>query len=73
MLLLVTSIFTLVDTLHAITFLGILSTLLVSAIALKQYDKGKKELSERTNVLGAKIVITTDLVLNLVFVVIAII
>jgi hypothetical protein len=67
------SSFTLVDTLHALTFVGIFATLLVSAIALKQYDNGMKERSEQTNRLGAKLVVSTYAFLNLVFVVLAII
>jgi hypothetical protein len=66
------SAFTLVDTLHALTFIGIFGTLLVSAIALKQHDKGYKELAERTNRRGAKIVIITYVVANLIFVGLAI-
>jgi hypothetical protein len=62
------SAFTLVDTLHALTFIGIFGTLLVSAIALKQYDNGNKELSERTNRRGAKIVISLYVISNLIFI-----
>ena len=67
------SSFSLVDTLHALTFIAIFGTLLVSAIALNQYDKGKKELSELTNRRGARIVITIYVVLNLVFITLAVI
>lgn len=66
------SSFTLVDTLHTLTFLAIFSTLVVSAIALKQYDKGNKEKSERVNSLGAKIVISLYVLLNAMFVGLAI-
>lgn len=65
--------FTLVDTLHALTFIAIFGTLLVSAIALKQYDAGKKELCEKTNRLGAKIIFTLYLFLNILFVTLAVI
>jgi len=65
------SVFTLVDTLHALTFIGIFGTLLVSAIALKQYDVGKKELSERTNRRGARIIVAAYILLNLLFLVLA--
>jgi hypothetical protein len=64
--------FTLVDTLHALTFIGIFATLLVSAIALKQYDSGRKELSEATNRHGFKIVVALYVFLNLVFVALAV-
>jgi hypothetical protein len=64
--------FTLVDTLHAITFIAIFATLLVSAIALKQYDAGNKEGAERTNRKGARLVIALYILFNLVFVGLAI-
>jgi hypothetical protein len=62
------SSFTLVDTLHALTFVAIFGTLLVSAIALRQYDKGQKELAERTNRRGARVVISLYVLANLFFV-----
>jgi hypothetical protein len=65
------SSFTLVDTLHAITFIAIFATLLVSAIALKQFDAGNKIGSEHTNRRGARIVIALYIVFNLIFVVLA--
>jgi len=67
------SSFSLVDTLHALTFIGIFGTLLVSAIALKQYDNGKKELCERTNIRGAKIVVAIYVILNIFFITLAVI
>lgn len=67
------SAFTLVDTLHALTFIGIFAILLVSAIALKQYDNGKKEMAEETNRKGARIIITIYAICNVVFVALAII
>lgn len=65
------SAFTLVDTLHALTFIAIFATLLVSAIALKQYDAGKKQQSEETNRRGARLVIFLYVVSNLAFLVLA--
>jgi hypothetical protein len=65
------SSFSLVDTLHALTFISIFGILLVSAIALRQYDNGKKELSEETSRRGAWIVVTGYAVANIVFVVLA--
>lgn len=62
------STFTLVDTLHALTFIGIFAILLVSAIALRQYDSGKKEIAERTNRRGARVVITAYVICNIIFV-----
>ncbi len=67
------STFTLVDTLHALTFIGIFGTLLVSAIALRQFDSGKKELAEQTNRRGFRIVVALYVVLNLVFITLAVI
>jgi len=64
--------FTLVDTLHALTFIGIFAILLVSAIALKQYDAGKKDLAVYTNKIGARIIIIIYAVLNIIFVSLAI-
>ncbi len=61
------SAFTLVDSLHALTFIGIFGILLVSAIALRQYDNGKKELSERTNRRGAIIIVTLYVIGNAIF------
>ncbi len=67
------SSFSLVDTLHALTFIAIFGTLLVSAIALKQYDNGNKELAERTNRRGARSVVAVYVFLNIVFVTLAVI
>jgi hypothetical protein len=67
------SAFSLVDTLHALTFIAIFGTLLVSAIALKQFDMGKKEMAERTNRRGARIVVAIYVVLNIVFITLAVI
>ncbi|MEJ0032334.1 MAG: hypothetical protein WDO15_19075 [Bacteroidota bacterium] len=65
------SSFTLVDTLHAITFIGIFAILLVSAVALRQYDNGKKEYAEFINRRGATLVITSYVVANVIFVTLA--
>jgi hypothetical protein len=62
------SVFTLVDTLHALTFIAIFGILLVSAVALKQFDRGYKEKAEHTNRRGAKIVVSLYVILNLLFV-----
>lgn len=65
--------FTLVDILHTITFLGILGTLLVSAYALKLYDKGKKEECLRVNKRGGIIVVTLYILANIFFIILALI
>jgi hypothetical protein len=66
------SSFTLVDSLHTITFLGIFATLVVSAIALQESDKGNKEAAERINKLGLKLVIGFYILFNLIMVVLAV-
>ncbi len=65
--------FTLVDTLHALTYLAIFATLLVSAIALRYHEKGKDDTSIRVNQIGSRIVIGTYLIANIIFVILAII
>lgn len=64
--------FTLVDTLHTVTFLGILGTLLVSAISLKYFDNGQVEKSIAANRIGSRIVIISYVVINLLLVGLAI-
>ncbi len=66
------SSFTLVDSLHTLTFLGIFSTLVVSAIALQAHDKGNKEAASRINKKGAKYVIGLYLAANVIMIVLAI-
>src|SRR5690349_2335670 len=65
------STFSLVDTLHTLTFLSILATLLVSALALKLYDSKKNEQSLRVNRIGSRIVISFYVVANIFFIIIA--
>ena len=67
-----TSDFTLVDTLHALTFLAIFMTLLISAFALKLNDKGKLDDMMRLNKRGQYTIISTYIVLNLFFIIKAI-
>jgi hypothetical protein len=67
-----TSSFTLVDTLHTITFLGIFSTLVVSAIALRKFDNGNKEAAIRFNHLGSRWVIGLYLAINAIIITLAI-
>ena len=63
--------FTLVDTLHSLTFVSILMTLVVSAIALKLYDKGKEPLALKVNSIGSRVVISVYLVANFIFIALA--
>mgnify|MGYP002078834033 CR=1 FL=1 len=65
--------FTLVDTLHALTYLAIFGCLLVSAIALKYNDRGEIDASYKVNSLGARLVIGTYVLANVLFVILAII
>lgn len=57
--------FTLVDTLHTITFLGILATLSVSAITLKYFDNGQFDKSATANRIGSRLVIGLYIAANL--------
>lgn len=63
--------FTLVDTLHAITFFTIFTILVVSAICLKLHDKEKLEASHRVNRLGFRMVAIIYVLLNLLLVALA--
>ena len=65
--------FTLVDTLHALTYLAIFACLLVSAIALKYNDENKIEMSHKVNSRGAKLVIGIYILANVLFVLLAIV
>jgi hypothetical protein len=67
-----TSSFTLVDSLHTLTFLAIFATLVVSAVALRQYDNGNKEASFRYNKIGSRYVVAIYVLANLILVGIAI-
>ena len=64
--------FTLVDSLHTLTFLAIFGTLVVSALALHRHDLGDKQHSVRYNRIGAKIVTISYLIANLVLITLAI-
>lgn len=67
-----TSAFTLVDTLHTLTFLGIFATLVVSAVALRKYDNGNKESAIRFNHAGTRWVIGLYVAANLIIIGLAI-
>lgn len=66
------SSFTLVDTLHALTYLAIFSTLLVSAIALRYHENGKIPESLKVNFVGSRIVIWGYLLTNMIAITLAI-
>jgi hypothetical protein len=65
------SSFSLVDTLHTITFMGIFATLVTSAIALHYHDRGKTQQSLKINKIGAWLVVSLYVVLNIGFITIA--
>lgn len=66
------SSFTLVDSLHTLTFLGIFATLVVSAIALKYHDNGDKEAAIKVNKKGSRLVIWLYVAANVIMVGLAI-
>ncbi len=65
------STFTLVDTLHTMTYFGIFATLVVSVVCLKLVDNNKKELSEKVNYWGARIIVLLYVLGNIVSITIA--
>ena len=64
--------FTLVDSLHAITFFTIFAILVVSATCLKMIDRAKGDLSIRINRIGAWVIGVAYLLANVILVGIAI-
>jgi hypothetical protein len=66
-----TTSFTLVDTLHALTFFAVFATLMVSSIALKLHDNNKTEKAIRISRRGATIVIISYVVLNIIAIALA--
>lgn len=66
------STFTLVDTLHALTFFAIFGILVVSAVCVKLYDNGKLDDCMAANRKGSRFVIIAYLATNVFFVVMAI-
>ena len=64
--------FTLVDTLHSLTFFAIFATLVVSALALRLYDLGRKEACMRVNKIGSLLVVFLYILFNMLFIWLAI-
>lgn len=64
--------FTLVDSLHTLTFFSIFATLVVSAICLKLHDRGRKEACIRVSKAGSKIVLFGYILANLILIALAI-
>jgi hypothetical protein len=63
--------FSLVDTLHSLTFFGIFGILTVSAIALKLHNQNKIKESRQVNKIGAIVVLTAYFATNAYFVAVA--
>lgn len=63
--------FTLVDTLHSMTFVSILMTLVVSAISLKLYDSKKEEMALQVNRIGSRVVVAVFVLANIIFIALA--
>ena len=68
-----TSAFTLVDTLHAITFFVIFFTIAINTFTLRMYNQDKIEAAKKINERGFYIVICGYIILNILFIGIAII
>lgn len=66
------STFTLVDSLHATTFLAIFATLFVSAMSLYYHDKGKGNISQKINYWGSRVVVIAYVVINVIFILFAV-
>jgi hypothetical protein len=62
------SSFTLVDSLHATTFMAIFLTLLVSAIALHYSDRGNDPAAMKVNYWGSRVVVISYVVTNLIMI-----
>jgi len=66
------SSFTLVDTLHTITFMAIFATLFVSAVCLRLHDRNETEKSNKINYYGSRVIISLYIILNITFILLAI-
>jgi hypothetical protein len=60
--------FSLVDTLHSITFFGILSVLAVSAISMKFYNADNKEACLKVDRFGSRLVLAAYVILNVYYI-----
>ncbi|MFL5729439.1 MAG: hypothetical protein ACJ75J_08135, partial [Cytophagaceae bacterium] len=67
-----TSQFTLVDTLHSLTFIAIFLTVVISAVCLRIYNKGNVEKAAKINRRSYRSLISIYVLLNLTFVLLAI-
>ena len=64
-----TSSFTLVDTLHTITFISIFVTLMISAVSLKYHDNGEDAKAVRFSYIGSRALIASYVLLNAFFII----
>lgn len=64
--------FTLVDILHSLTYFAIFATLVVSALALRFRELGRKEACLRVNRIGSWLVVTLYILFNILFIWLAI-
>jgi hypothetical protein len=67
-----TSAFTLVDTLHSLTYFSIFATLLVSTYALHLHDKNKTEEALRVNRICSRLLVAGYIIANILAITIAI-
>ncbi|MBC7387980.1 MAG: hypothetical protein H7329_02100 [Opitutaceae bacterium] len=65
--------FTLVDSLHALTFISIFLTLAVSVYTLRLFDMGEKDKARRIDVMGRNVIIGLYVGLNAVLIILAIV
>ncbi|MGN6648305.1 MAG: hypothetical protein ACTHJT_17400 [Cytophaga sp.] len=63
-----TSDYTLVDTLHSITFVFIFLSIFLIAYCTQLHEKNKAFKAERVNIIGSRIMISTYILLNIFFV-----
>jgi hypothetical protein len=67
-----TSQFTLVDTLHSVTFVAIFITIVISAICLGVYNQGKPQKADKINRITSRITIGSYVLICMTFVLMAI-
>lgn len=65
------SSFTLVDTLHTITFLAIFGMIVVSALSLRMHERGKEALGLKINRIYARVVMAGYVLANIIFIALA--
>ena len=67
------SLFTLVDSLHALTFIGIFIILAISVYSLQVFDKGQKERARRIDRMGRNWILGTYFLANAVLIFVSIV